>query len=109
MPFDDNKQHMPQEVDAPWELDMSELCLSEGFSRNMRDNGTGKIMSDSFILLLAHFPMLQFHPPPIHHCTFLLAFLASCLAAPSSLNSLCIVENDQDVMIYITKLNKSTS
>ncbi|XP_044971920.1 WD repeat-containing protein WRAP73 [Hordeum vulgare subsp. vulgare] len=29
-----------KEVDDPWQLDMSELCLSEGFSRNMRDNGT---------------------------------------------------------------------
>ncbi|OEL22508.1 WD repeat-containing protein WRAP73, partial [Dichanthelium oligosanthes] len=28
-----------KEVDDPWQLDMSELCLSEGFSRNMQDNG----------------------------------------------------------------------
>lgn len=40
---------MPQEVDDPWQLDMSELCLSEGFSRNMQGNGAGEITSDTFI------------------------------------------------------------
>ncbi|CAD6204502.1 unnamed protein product [Miscanthus lutarioriparius] len=33
-----------KEVDDPWQLDMSELCLSEGFSRNMQDNGVERAL-----------------------------------------------------------------
>lgn len=61
---------MTQEVDDPFQLDMSELCLSEGLSRNMRDNGTGKITKmDLYSLLLVSLCS------PIHHTIFL-AFLA---------------------------------
>lgn len=31
-----------QEVDEPWQLDMSELCLNDEFPRNIQGNCPGK-------------------------------------------------------------------
>jgi hypothetical protein len=48
-------------VDDPWQLDMSELCLSEGLSRNMPDNGGGQFKRDHFIRLLMLLLFYVFH------------------------------------------------
>lgn len=93
---------MTQEVDDPFQLDMSELCLSEGLSRNMRDNGTGKITKmDLYSLLL----------PMFTHSSYLFLSI-SCLAVPLSTEIGCarsmeLTKEIIKMLPYLTKLNKS--
>lgn len=66
---------MSQEVDDPWQLDMSELCLSEGFSRNMQGNGAGEITNDTFIS----------HLVPPFLINYLACFMMPCVRASANL------------------------
>ena len=87
-------------MDDPWQLDMSELCLSEGFSRNMQDNGAGQFKRDHFIRLLMLLLFYVFHPQ-----TFGLLFLKNIYCMTNSLLTEvgCSGPYETKILSYLTK------